>query len=818
MKERCDKPTLFAIATVSAAILAYEVLLMRLFAIIQWHHFAYMAISIALLGFGVSGTFLYFAQTRLIRRFHAAFAAFAGAFGITAVAGFAVAQRLPFNALEVMWAPRQFLYLLVMYVLLTVPFFAGATCVGLTFIRFAKSIGPIYTYNLVGSAAGSLGVIGLLYLFTPEETLRLIAGVGIFGAALAYLSTNHRRPVMAAGLILAAVVAPLVLPASWASLRLSPYKSLSRALLVPGAVIISESSSPLGRLTVVESPKVPFRHAPGLSLNNTVEPPSQLAIFTDGDGPTAITAFDGNLAPFAYLDFITSALPYHLLDRPSVLIVGAGGGAGVLQALYHRAVSIDVVELNGPMVGLVSETHRKFAGDLYGRPEVTVHVAEVRGFVMGRSGQWDLIQIPLFDTNATTTTGAQGMNESFVYTVEAFGEYLRKLRPGGYLAITRRLKLPPRDGLKLFATAIAALEREGVDQPARQLALIRGWNTVTLLVRKGAIGREETAAIRAFAAERSFDLAYIEDLTPEEVNRNNVLRRAYYHEAAMGLLSSDRRDFIRRYKFDIRPATDDRPYFSDFFRWRTLPELLNLWRQSGGGLMEWGYPILIMTLVQATILSVILILLPLGFRRRRFAPARDGWRVFGYFLCLGLGFLFIEIAFIQRFVLFLGHPIYAVALTLTGFLAFAGLGSAVAPGFARRFKRLTPIGVVVLGIAAIAISYIAVLPLVFSALAMLPDAAKAVAALVLIAPLAFLMGMPFPLGLAQVSDSLPELVPWAWGVNGCFSVISAVLAVILAIHIGFSGVVSAAAVFYLLAGVLFRIPLRRGQRLSATPS
>ena len=810
-----------AIAVLSAATLAYEVLLLRLFAIVQWHHFAYMAISIALLGFGASGTFLFLAQRWLKPRFLAAFAANAAAFGITALIGFAVAQRLPFNALEVIWAPGQLLWLLMLYLLLAVPFFAAANCIGLAFARFGDSISRVYAWNLAGSGIGALGLVGLLHLLPPEGALRLVAGLGLGAAAIASLTAKRRRAWAVAGLAVAAIAVPLAIPSSWTTLRLSPYKGLSIMLSVPGAEVLGQTTSPLGLLTVVDSSQIPFRYAPGLSLNNMVEPPPQRAVFTDGDGMTAITAFNGDLAPLAYLDFTTAALPYHLLREADVLILGAGGGSDVLQALYHGASAVDAVELDPRMIRLVTHTHGAFAGNLYALPQVRAHVAEARAFVAGSERSWDLIQIPMLDSFAAAAAGVHGLSESYVYTVEAFREFLRHLRPGGYLAITRWLKLPPRDSLKLFATALEALEQEDVADPSRRLALVRGWNTTTLLVRNGDIGAGEAAALRAFTAARSFDLVYLPGLAASEANRLNVLQEPYFFDGARALAGPGRDDFLIRYKFDVRPTTDDRPYFFDFFRWRSLPEFLELRTRSGAALIEWGYPILFATLVQAMLLSVVLILLPLRLRRRDVARSPDRWRVMAYFLCLGLAFLFVEIAFIQRFVLFLGHPIYAVAVVLAGFLAFAGVGSGLAPRFAGAIgsgplSRLTPIGVAVMVISAIAIVYVLALPLVFARLMALHEVARISISLTLIAPLGFFMGMPFPLGLARVSARVPELVPWAWGVSGCFSVISAILATILAIHFGFTAVVVIAAVLYLAAGMIFHAPLagHRGEVVS----
>src|SRR3984893_1521230 len=368
--------TLVAIALISAGLLAYEVLLTRLFSIIQWHHFAYMVISIALLGYGASGTFLAFAQDRLRRRFVSVFALCAALFAVSAVAGFAMAERLPFNALAVIWEPSQLLYLVVLYLLLTVPFACGATCIGLALVAFPNNIGRIYRSDMLGAGAGALGVVAGLFGLSPSQALQAVATLGFAAAAVASLGAGFERGNWRTAGYAAAGLAALAIPHSWTGLRLSEYKGLSQALLVPGAEVLTERSSPLGLLTVLRSPAIPFRHAPGLSLNNPVETPPQLGVFTDGDGLSAITAFDGRLEPLAYLDYTTAALPYHLLERPHVLILGAGGGADVLLALYHGAAQIDAVELNPQLVRLVKETYADFAGRLYDRAEVRVIVAE----------------------------------------------------------------------------------------------------------------------------------------------------------------------------------------------------------------------------------------------------------------------------------------------------------------------------------------------------------------------------------------------------------------------------------------------------------
>src|SRR6266851_2961595 len=801
---------LVAIALTSAGLLAYEVLLTRLFSIIQWHHFAYMVISIALLGYGASGTFLAFAQHRLRRHFISVFASCAALFAVSAVAGFVVAQRLPFNALAVIWEPSQLLYLFLLYLLFTVPFACGATCVGLALATFPHEIGRIYRSDMLGAGAGALGIVAGLFALSPSQALQAVAVLGFAAAAVASFGAGAARGKWRATGYAAAGLAALAIPHSWTGLRLSEYKGLSHALLVPGVEVLTERSGPLGLLTVLRSPTIPFRHAPGLSLNNPVEPPPQLGVFTDGDGLSAITAFDGRLEPLAYLDYTTAALPYHLVERPQVLILGAGGGGDVLLALYHGAPHIDAIELNPQFVRLVKETYADFAGRLYDRAEVRVIVAEARGFVAGSDARYDLIELPLVDSFATAAAGTLSLAESYIYTVEAFAAYLRHVRPGGYLAITRWLKLPPRDSLKLFATALDALARSGAAERGRQLALLRSWTTTTLLVKNGPLTDSDTARMRHFAEARSFDLAYYPGMERAEADRFNILDQPYFFDAVMGLLGPDREGFLDRYKFDLSPATDDRPYFFDFFKWGALPELIERRTSGGAALLDWGYPILVATLVQASALSLLLILAPLWLLRGRRDQVSGTWRVAVYFLVIGLAFLFVEIASIQRFILLLGHPLYATSVVLCGFLVFAGLGSGAAAAFERRVTAwqiapaISPIAVAVGGIALVALAHLLVLPPLFDRLMPLADITKIAISLALIAPLAFFMGMPFPLALSQIAARMPGLVPWAWGINGCASVLSAILATLFAMSFGFRAVVLIALALYVIAVATFR--------------
>jgi hypothetical protein len=343
-----------------------------------------------------------------------------------------------------------------------------------------------------------------------------------------------------------------------------------------------------------------------------------------------------------------------------------------------------------------------------------------------------------------------------------------------------------------------------VADPGSRLALIRSWKTSTLLVRNGAFGDADIAAIKAFCAARSFDVAFYPGMRREEANRYNVVDAPDLFDGATALLGPDREAFLRDYKFHVAPATDDRPHFFHFFKWRTWTELMGLKGQGGLPLLEWGYPVLVATLAQAVVASLLLIGLPLAWvsrvRTRQGAGPPAGAstaRVLAYFVAIGLAFMFVEIAFIQKFVLYLSHPLYAVAVVLFAFLLFAGLGSQASAGLAEGPRAMRhPAAAAAGAIAVSAALCLLLLPWLFRHSMSLPDAARIGISALLIAPLAFFMGMPFPLGLARVRATDARLLPWAWGINGCASVVGAVLATLLAIHVGFTAVILAALLLY----------------------
>jgi len=797
VKTRADRPPLVSIAVISAAALAYEILLMRLLSIIQWHHFAYMIISVALLGYGVSGAFLALAQDRLEGRFRGAYVINAALFGMTALGGFLAAQSLPFNALEFLWDPVQPLWLLLIYLLLFLPFFCAANCVCLSLTRFGARVHLIYAVDLIGAGAGALGVVAMLYLASPMTTLQAVSALGFVAAGVACIELRHSRWRFGLGFLAATLL--VLSPTTAPRLVSSQFKSLSQALEVIGAEVIDERSSPLGMLTVVRSERVPFRHAPGLSLNAPAGPPAQLALYIDGEGMQAITRFEGNLDAITYLAYLTTALPYQLYDNPEVLVLGAGTGADVLQALYYDAHHTDAVELNPQIVEIVEDKLGDYSGRPYSRDGVHLHIGDVRGFVSSTEHKYDLVQVSLLDTFSASSAGLQALGENYLYTVESFENMLEILQPGGVIAITLWNNLPPRDGLKVVATAVAALEASGKARPAEHLVSIRGWATNTTLIAKQPFSTGELRQLRAFSDERSFDLVHYPGMTPSEANRYNLLQQPWYYDGVKSILGPQREAFFKAYKFYVRPATDDGPYFFQHLKWSSIPEFLRLRGQGGLPLLEQGYLVLILTFAQAILVSVVLIILPLGRRKPGgFREVRKAGTL-SYFFLVGTAFMLIEIAFIQKFILFLHHPIFAVSAVLGSFLVFAGIGSALSARWPDKRSITTP----VIAIIAISLIYFLTLPWIFDSLLHVHLAVRILMTAMLTAPLAMLMGMPFPLGLRRLAEGSRELIPWAWGINGCASVISAIGATLLAVHAGFAVVLVLALVLYLLAACVF---------------
>jgi spermidine synthase len=809
-----SRAPLISIGLISASALAYEVLLMRLFSIIQWHHFAYMIISLALLGYGISGTFVSIFQTFLKRHFKTVYPLALLLFALSSAACFLIAQTFPFNPEAIFWDNNQILYLTGIFLLLSIPFLLVASAICLVFIQYPEQIARTYSVDLTAAGAGSLSIILLLYWLFPMSVLLVIIICALLAAIIAVREVHHTRLSQLFTIrharylllinLLAGIAFILLLQPVW-QLKLSPYKDLSRTLTIKGTEIVAQYSSPLGLISVIESNEIPLRHVPGLSLNNTQEPPGQLGLFIDGGNLSALTQYPEQQEKLGYLNQLTSALPFSLSDIRQQLIVGAGGGQDILQALVNQVAHIDAVELNPQIIRLMQDDYAAFSGNIYARDNISIYSEDIRGFLNQNSDRYDLIQLSLMDSFNASASGLHALSESYLYTVEAMQTYLKHLNQAGYLSISRWIKTPPRDSIKLFNTAVEALKNSGITRPEAHIIFIRSWQISTLLIKASPVTAFEIKRLKAFCQERSFDMVWYPGIQADEVNRFNRFQRPWLYESIIKLLdSSQRAQFLENYKYNVQPASDDKPFFHHFFKWSAFSELISLKNQGGLVLIEMGYITLLSTLLLAIVSSVILIILPLIpflFKKNTIAgylSKIDHVNLFIYYFSIGLAFLMIEIAMMQKFILYLSHPIFAIPVLLTSFLIFAGLGSKATDDWLKRLPGTKLLIIAVSGIILIGTLYGLLISWFFELSVSLPIVAKIILSIVLIAPLAFFMGMPFPIALKSLSVHHQEYIPWAWGINGCASVISAVLTSLLAIHYGFKVVILTGLCLYIL--------------------
>lgn len=639
----------------------------------------------------------------------------------------------------------------------------------------------------------------LMYGHSPEHLLLVISVFAFFAAFV--LSRKISRYASAATLLLSCIVLIIFMPGGLLGLKIhiSENKSLVYYSSLPNAELLATRYSPLARLDIVQAPAI--RYVPGLSIGYSGPIPKQILLISDADSISTINRFD-HLGDLRCYDYITSALPYHLIPDPNVCVIGAGGGSDVAQALFLKAHKVTAVEMNSQTIKLLRADFSRFASGLYNRPEVTTISAEGRNFLQITRQQFDIIQISLLDSFTAATAGLYALNESHLYTVEAITKAMDRLTHNGLLSITRLLENPPRDSYKILATVTQALRSKGIDDPSVHIAMIRNWATTTIVASPEPLSESRISAVRQFCQPRHFDLVQLPGIEPNESNRFDVLDKPIYYHAAQAILGQQAEKFYDDYAYYIRPATDDKPYFFDFFKWKAVPHMIHTMPNQWLPYSEWSYLILIATLVQAICMSVLFIILPLALSRPIKSVQTTKLTVLVYFLLLGLAYMFLEMDFIQKMTLLIGHPVFGVAVTLFGFLVFSGCGSLV---FERLLKSADQkVCTATLLIIVTGIIEINLLNFAFDKLIGFSQIARLCIGLILCAPLAFFMGVPFPTGLAQLHAHTPPLVPWAWAINGFASVTAAVLGTCLAISLGFTLLALVALAFYFIAAVIWR--------------
>lgn len=797
---------LWTVLLISAAVLGYEISLMRVLLVAGWHHFAFLVISVALLGFGASGTGLLMARTRVLRHGEPTLFGLALATAAAMPLALAVWRVIPAETRIVpvlLW--RQVAWWVLSWAVLAVPFFLGAAAVGLALMLPHRRMGLVYGVNLLGSAGGALATPALMSV-VPPAGLPVVTGAVALAGALGLART--RRSVGAAALVAAVTAGWLI--AVPPAVRTDSFKYVSHLRRLETQGSVERVARVFGPRAVVEAYRGEALHdLPFVSVGpgaGAVLPPITVLL---RDGHLAGSVLDvADADGAAVMDGTLMAFPYALIGPgPRVALLGEAGGANAWLAARHGATAIAVVQPDRNVVGVLRGALADAGGVVLSLPQVSVHTAEPREFVERPGPGFDLIQLSMMESSAAGSGGVGGLAEDHLFTVEGIAACLRRLRPDGVLAVTRGMQTPPRDNVRILATALEALRRCGATTPGRHVVIVRDYLAVCTVVRATRWEASDLERVRSVCRERQLTPVWFEGIEAGELNRPDALPEPpdgvgdWYHYAARRLTSPQPGRFLDEWVFDVRPPTDDRPFFGNFFRLSAVPAL----REAYGDLWltrtELAFLFVLAAIVLVGAAGAAATLAPLPLLRAAVPGGRAATA--GYFGCLGLGYLLLEMVCLSRLTFLLGDPILAAAVTIGGFLAFSGLGSLASERVRRPLRAAGPllVAVAVLGLVW------AVLPARLGPLAgALPVPVRSVLGLLLIAPPAVLMGFPMPLGLSRLSEAGrgAALLPWAWGTNGFASVLAAPLALAIAMTWGYLAVGVLAAILYLGAGALFR--------------
>jgi len=782
-----------SIAASAAAVLMLEIGLTRIFSYTIWYHFAYLTISVALLGFGASGAALA-AWPRLRER-----QGFLSSVAIAAELGVAlcllVVDHVALDPLAIASDPLQFARLMLYYLAVVLPFFAGGFLVAVPLMAYPGSVSRLYFWDLIGAGLACGSVVPLIWwLGTPVATA--LSTTGFAFAAIAYAEPSRR---LGRGL-LAATAAVLALGvATTGSFDAAPTKFVSKFLANPNARLAFHRWTPINRIDVVSFDPAPTTGSYlswGISPLYSGTAPGFWMIGNDGDSCAVMYGWDGDPASLDFLGHHVLATPYLLLDKPAVAAIGLGGGADVLNALRAGASSVVGIEINPMTVRAGRELFRDWNGDILNRPGVEAVVAEGRGFLRSREARYDLIEINSVDTLSALSTGAYVLSESFLYTSDAVSDYLEHLRPNGIFAMAvgdlNSTEHPPRHTLRLASIVRSALESRGISEPARHVIVVASPGGLPLthtLVKNEPFTAEEVAKVEAFAKREGFELWQRPDQPVENLTSK-----------ILSWPRSELEEFYASHPLKLGPTTDDSPFFFNFYKWRTLAQPATYSLLAYDRTLATGQIVLVIMLLQAVVMSALLILLPL-----RRVPRTTGGTLLQrsalllYFTALGTGFILLEISLIQRFVLFLGYPTYSLTVVMASLLVSTGIGSLLSERVTSRFESRLPLRLVGLALLAGLLVYGA--PVVFAHLLGTPLALRIAVSIALLVPLGLVLGGFFPLGIRIAERTNPRLVPWAWAVNGCATVIGTLVAVIAGMSSSFTTVTYLAIGMY-AAGVL----------------
>lgn len=755
----------FGVAATSLATLLLELALTRVFSVVYFYHFAFLAISIALFGLGVGGVFSY-VVSRLPGTLFIKIGALALANGIAIIASL--------EFLLTRTGEMQPFELMVAYFASAAPFVLSGAILSLVIADTIRSVNRIYFFDLIGAAGGCVALVPLLNWIGGPNTI-IVAGVlfAVSAAIWFHLSRAPRGRIAAVlfGLLLVALI-------TYNSKYHVIDVKFAKGQRLQGEEFVQWNS--FSRIALKPEPGRDFK-----------------TIVIDADAATGIPRFDFNQLADRdrfHLSYEGPGFPYLLRPGAKTLVIGAGGGWDIARALASGSKDITGVEIN-PIIAntIMRQKFPQYSNRLYFRPEVKIVVEDGRSFVRRSHDRYDVLQATLVDTWASTAAGAFALSENNLYTTNAFVDYLSRLTPNGLLSFTRWGFEPPRESLRIVSLAQAALKQIGEADPARNIIVVRDnlaglehWGAQdTILISRHPFTPVDLDAVRRAAAKARLQLIYTPG-TPLDTPFRNLL------------LSTDPKRFYQSYPFDVRPVSDDRPFFFYTVQARDLHMFdLRASAKNADSKINSAVPILFGLVASSIAATLVIIALPPLILRNQLSRAPGDLRALSFFLFIGAGYILIQVALIQRFVLFLGHPTYALTVIIFSMLLSSGLGSFASKRLVRGdMRRLAR--VLMLIVAAVLVLAAVLAPISESGVA-LPFAVKVLISVALISPVGFAMGMPFPTGLALLEQVMPGSVRWAWAINAASSVMGSAAAMFLAIYLGLKLTIVIGGLLYLAA-------------------
>ncbi len=782
---RPNQRIFLALALLSAALIAYQINLVQIFSYVQWYHFAYMAISIAMLGLGAAGTVLTIFEKQLTRSYATTFPLLCFTASIS-MAGLMLLRGVPwlhYETYHFQFSSLALVKLIGSYLLLIVPFFFAALCIGLVFTKYTHHIGRLYAFDLTGAGVGALVAIFLSLRFLPHQTGILLAIFPLIAGLLCMdKKRRKKRWIMPALAALSLVIIYHITEQP----QLSEYKSLSKALLLPEAKIEISHPHPQGVLQVLSSPIL--RHGSGLSLTFDGTIPIVKGVFRNGEWIGHI----GNqwLSDTTHLyDYTGYALPFYLGFSGDILIAGDPSAAFVQYALKYAPTSITSILESDDLISLLKEHYAVETDSVWFHPTLNFKVNRLRSFLLSDTSHYDLVILP--DIGNFGGTGLHSVKEEYAFTRESLALIWNRLSPNGVVAVNCWLDAPARAPLRFFHLMIDLLRSHGIDDPLEHIIAVKNWGTVTYVMRKSEWDTVSYRSTDNFCGAIHFDPL----INHGRIGPAHEMTHTSEDSSFIPMIehiSRAQTTKIRDYDFDLSVPTDNQPFFYQFVKVARIKKLMKIYGQQGL-FVELGYFFMLLTLVFITIFALVFILLPL-FRIGFSGPLRVFTLL--YFGAIGIGYMCIEIAFIHRSIPYLGAPVYAFSATLAALLISSGFGSLFSRRFGGRIASLKRYGLVLL---LILLMYNYAADVIWNFVGQISVLRQFIAFIIIAIP-GFFMGMFFPAGMRFLSDEQARLmVPWAWGINGFFSVISAVLAMLLAIEAGFQMVINIAIVAYVVA-------------------